>query len=269
MKIASAATVQEWRHTARQLLAEEISPAEVLWRDSTPAELVLDLGSASPAKTDDQSFRVPKAFLTILEHVCRHSNPQKWARLYEMLWRLTHGEKHLLSISSDPLVRALTAMQREVKRDAYKLTTFVRFREVQHEGESWFIAWYEPEHDVVELAFPWFRDRFTNMRFSILTPRKSAHWDMEKGWFTPGIAKQSLPEDDFEKLWVTYYCSTFNPARLKVKAMQAQMPKKYWKNLPEAAAITGLIQSSGGRTEEMISRAAAGKPGSGTLHPEK
>ncbi|MGO7668145.1 DUF4130 domain-containing protein, partial [Rhizobium ruizarguesonis] len=31
----------------------------------------------------------------------------------------------------------------------------------------------------------------------------------------------------FDDLWRTYYASIFNPARLKLKAMQAEMPKKY------------------------------------------
>jgi DNA polymerase len=34
--------------------------------------------------------------------------------------------------------------------------------------------------------------------------------------------------------------SIFNPARLKVKAMAKEMPKKYWRNLPEARMITEM-----------------------------
>jgi len=46
--------------------------------------------------------------------------------------------------------------------------------------------------------------------------------------------------------------SIFNPARLKIKAMQSEMPKKYWKNLPAARLIEELIAQSQTRTLEML-----------------
>ena len=42
--------------------------------------------------------------------------------------------------------------------------------------------------------------------------------------------------------------------RLKVNAMHAEMPKKYWKNLPEAELIRELIAGSPARAEEMLER---------------
>jgi hypothetical protein len=60
-----------------------------------------------------------------------------------------------------------------------------------------------------------------------------------------------------EETWRSYYASIFNPARLKVKAMQAEMPKRYWKNLPEAAMIKPLIANAGRTAREMMARAAA------------
>ena len=56
-------------------------------------------------------------------------------------------------------------------------------------------------------------------------------------------------EDRLEETWRRYYASIFNPARLKVKAMQAEMPKKYWRNLPEASLIKPLIEGAGRATE--------------------
>ncbi|MCZ3100059.1 DUF4130 domain-containing protein, partial [Acinetobacter baumannii] len=48
--------------------------------------------------------------------------------------------------------------------------------------------------------------------------------------------------------------STFNPARTNLKAMRAEMPKKYWRNMPETAAIPALVRAAAGRTEAMIER---------------
>ena len=97
------------------------------------------------------------------------------------------------------------------------------FREVPTDSGPWFVAWFEPDHFIVEANTKFFVDRFTSMRWSILTPDRCAHWDKEKLWFTEGVAKSEAPaEDAKENLWLTYYSNIFNPARVKVKAMQKE-----------------------------------------------
>jgi hypothetical protein len=72
-------------------------------------------------------------------------------------------------------------------------------------------------------------------------------------WFTHGVIKAEAPaEDAKENLWLTYYANIFNPARVKVKAMQKEMPKKYWKNLPEAELISPLLKAAPRRVNTMI-----------------
>jgi DNA polymerase len=95
--------------------------------------------------------------------------------------------------------------------------------------------------------------RFANMRWSILTPRGSVHWDgavMREG---PPARREDAPGGDpVEVLWRSYYASIFNPARLKVGAMLSEMPKKYWKNLPEADLIPQLIAGAQAREAAMV-----------------
>ncbi len=129
----------------------------------------------------------------------------------------------------------------------------MRFREIWHDGAKWFVAWFEPDHHIVEYNAAFFVDRFASMCWSILTPDRCAHWDGKQLAFTAGVAKSQAPcDDDVESLWLTYYASIFNPARVKVHAMEAEMPKKYWRNLPEAALIPSLLQQAPRRVERMI-----------------
>jgi DNA polymerase len=53
-------------------------------------------------------------------------------------------------------------------------------------------------------------------------------------------------------VWKTYYASIFNPARVKVKAMTKEMPKKYWKNMPETALIGELLAGAQRREAAML-----------------
>ncbi|MEM9599856.1 MAG: UdgX family uracil-DNA binding protein, partial [Pseudomonadota bacterium] len=80
---------------------------------------------------------------------------------------------------------------------------------------------------------------------AIITPERSAVWDCEHLRFGPGGQREDVQlEDPVEDQWKTYFSSIFNPARLKIDAMTAEMPKKYWHNLPEASLISELIQTA-------------------------
>src|SRR5690606_16389196 len=136
-------------------------------------------------------------------------------------------------------VLKLNGYARSVQRDLHKMKAFVRFRALREPGCGAedglrFVAWYEPAHHIVEAASGFFRERFANMRWSILTPGRCAHWEGDGAvWFSEGVGSEAAPaEDAFEDLWRAYYRSIFNPARLKVRAMMAEMPRRYWKNLP-------------------------------------
>ena len=116
-----------------------------------------------------------------------HRDPARHALLYRLLWRLAHGERHLLSVPTDADVRQAMQWAQDVRRDSHKMKAFVRFREVPGEHDR-FIAWSEPAHHILERVAPFFARRFAGMRWAILTPEASALWDGEALRFGPGGA---------------------------------------------------------------------------------
>jgi uracil-DNA glycosylase len=243
-----------WRTAARALAMNDVRPTDVTWRvaGNTP-DLFEELPSQPlPEIPSDATFNVPAKFVTLAQDAILHRDPNRFGLLYRLLWRLRSNHE-LLEIATDPDVIQLGAMAKAVRRDEHKMHAFVRFREIGRERESHYVAWFEPEHHIVALAAPFFARRFADMPWSILTPDLCAHWDGHEITFTPGVSKAEAPsEDHLEELWRRYYASIFNPARLKVKAMQKEMPKKYWQNLPEASLIKPLIAEAGQRTGAMI-----------------
>jgi DNA polymerase len=198
------------------------------------------------------AFSVPKHFVELAQRAILHRDPQRFAHLYRLLWRL-RSNHDLIQIATDPDVSRIEALAKAVRRDQHKMKAFVRFREIGREPKSRFVAWFEPEHHIVAATSPFFARRFADMAWSILTPDICAHWDGHAVSFTPGVDRSAAPSDDrLEETWLTYYASIFNPARLKTKAMQAEMPKKYWKNLPEAALIKPLIAEAERLSRQMI-----------------
>jgi probable DNA metabolism protein len=266
ISLNSETDFEGWRKAARALALNNVTPADVTWTvQGNEPELFEP--SAPPPEAPHGSFNVAAKFVELAQSAILHRNPERFAILYRLLWRL-RSNHDLLDVATDPDVAQLAAMAKAVRRDEHKMHAFVRFREVGRERESHFIAWFEPEHHIVELAAPFFANRFADMAWSILTPDLCAHWDGHAVSFTPGLSKSDAPsEDRLEETWRRYYASIFNPARLKVKAMQAEMPKKYWRNLPEASLIKPLIAGAERVTGEMIANAAT-QPHKSQKRPE-
>ena len=243
-----------WRAAARRLALEGVPPEDAVWSVGEPSDLfAADAPETSAEAAPGGTFTVPRALVELAEIAIQHRDPERFALLYGLVWRAHAGEKSIMEQATDPdLVRA-QALARAVRRDAHKMHAFVRFRIVEEDGRTRYVSWFEPDHYIVEANAGFFVRRFATMTWSILTPYRSAHWDGEQVHFTPGASRKDIPDDDaLEAYWRAYYAAIFNPARLKVGAMLGEMPKKYWRNLPEAAAIPELIRTAGSRVDSMV-----------------
>jgi DNA polymerase len=234
-----------WRNAARDLAEAGIPVSAIVWRVEGDDA---DLFSSKLVRIPAPCFPVPRAFIDLARDIVCHSDPQRFALLYAMLLRLK-SERRAMEDEADPLVRRLHGLAKAVRRDIHKMHAFVRFREI----DDCFIAFFEPEHHVLRRAASFFVNRFTNMRWSILTPELSIHWDGASLSEGPGAARAEASSlDPLEEMWRTYYASVFNPARLKVGTMLKEMPKKYWRNMPEASLVQPLIASARKRELDMI-----------------
>ena len=255
--LSGATDFDGWRAAARSLLAHDVPPEQVEWTtgEETPGLFANDRDAqVGDAPADERSaFHVPAAFIDLCRSVILHSDHDRFALLYRLLWRL-RSQRALLKVAVDTDVARAESMSKAVRHDIHKMRAFVRFREVAGvDGAPVYVAWFEPQHHIVEANASFFARRFTNRRWSILTPERSVHWDGKRLKFAPGAARSDAPDgDQLEDLWRTYYANIFNPARLKISAMQSEMPKKYWRNLPEAELIAPLIASARERTQQMI-----------------
>ena len=242
-----------WRTLARAALRAGVEPAAIAWEGDTQAGLLagVDVATLPPR---GPSPRVSGEFLTLADAVLCHRDPQRHALLYRLLWRLAHGESNLLDRATDADVRRAAELDKAVRRDTHKMKAFVRFREVPGERDR-FIAWFEPDHFIVDRVAPFFQKRFAGMRWAIVTPYRHVAWDGEALAFGPGGVRADAPADDArEDLWRTYYAHIFNPARINPRMMRQEMPQKYWKHLPETALLPTLLRDAGQRVQAMADR---------------
>ena len=259
MTVVAEHDLESWRATARRLLAADVPPEDVTWLAADRHQDVLPLDDAPddlPAAPPRD--RVPARFVAAARAVVLHRDESKWALLYRLLWRLTREDRHLLDFAADADVRRFDLMEQEVRRDAHKMHAFVRFRRLEDADGERYVAWYRPDHHIVAMTADFFVDRFRSQRWAILTPDRSAHWDGAALTFGPGLPRDAAPaEDEMETLWRAYYASVFNPARLNLKAMRAEMPTRHWATLPEAQLLPALVAAAPTRVRGMLDDRAA------------
>ncbi len=252
--LATPDDFEGWRDAARALALGRVPAEDVVWHAGDgPADLFGD--EAVMDAPADPNFTVPRAFVPLARDAICNRDPERFALLYALLLRLRENPR-LIDDHADPLLRRIDELAKAVRRDVHKMRAFLRFRELTEDGDTRFVAWFEPEHHIVRVNAAFFVRRFSTMRWSILTPELSIHWDGEHLAEGPPARREDAPEGDpLEETWKTYYASIFNPARVKIGAMLKEMPKKYWKNMPETALVPQLIAGAQAREAGMIATA--------------
>jgi len=244
-------TFERWRDAARDLAAHGVAQDQVTWAMEGDAASLFDAPDA-PLTGDPLAITVPKTFPPLAKQLCASRAPGAFDLAYRLLLRVS-SRPGLLSNRADEDVQRAEELTKNIRRDMHKMKAFVRFREVSRPGANrrQFVSWFEPDHRIEELIAGFFARRFGDMDWVIVTPEVTTRF--EAGKITHEAVETTRLElsDETEELWKTYYANIFNPARLKIKAMQSEMPKKYWKNLPEAALIPDLIAKAEAQVRDM------------------
>ena len=239
------------------LLVQGINWDRVEWCVSlSPADSALPTEDTSLQALKD----LPVGFRETLPLALLHREPARHVLLHRMAQRLWREPRSWQDSLHDDHIR-LMEWHRQVRRDMHKTKAFVRFNRVggtdQDAEQAEYVAWFEPVHHTLAEVAPFFVRRFTQMRWSILSPSATVRWDGHRLQLGPGANRNDAPPPDAgEALWLAYYASIFNPARVKISAMKKEMPEVYWKNLPEARLIPALLAQAPQRVSQMIASAA-------------
>ena len=261
-------SVVDWAgfsRAVRALRAEGVAPEQVAWRIDGADEPTPDLFAARDERRAADlpasgALPLPRGLVDAAREVFLHASAERLPLIHRLALR----------IAGDPLAwqdplhedrLQFERLQREVRREIHKMHAFVRFRRIEcPETGVRHVAWFEPGHHVLEAAAPFFARRFATLRWAILTPRVGVEWDGRALAGLPGARREDAPAADAgEALWLDYYRAIFNPARVKVAMMKKEMPVRFWKNLPEAAAVPELLAQAGERDRRMVAAGGAAR----------
>lgn len=241
----------DWAGFAAQLPAL-LAGGDAGWTQQVGRQAALFGGGAEASR---RPWVSPAGWDELGRRVAMHGDDTRYARLLAFARRLQR-EPSLWADVLDSDRRRLQAMARQVDREIHKMHAFVRFREVgddQAQGGRRHVAWFEPAHHILRAVAPFFVRRFAQHPWAILTPLGCLHWDGQRlTGAGPARREDAPPEDAGEALWLTYYRSIFNPARLKVAMMKREMPVRYWAQMPETQLISELVREAPRREGRML-----------------
>jgi probable DNA metabolism protein len=222
-RLANETDLAGFREEARLLLRQQVPPEAVHWE--APPEFDSEL-FADPAASDARSRGVPKAasaivpasFLRLCEVVVLHHDPDRFALLYRLLWRLVH-EPGLRNDPIDPDMLHAHQMAQSVRREIHKMKSLLRFHEIDDgSGRTLQVAWFEPAHHILGAVAPWFAKRAPQAAWAIITPERSVEWDGERLHYAAGVPQSQAPSPESgDQAWLACYRAAFSshgdPAR--------------------------------------------------------
>jgi uracil-DNA glycosylase len=268
-----------WRAASLEALAEGIAPEAIEWRvEQAPGlkqgQTLFDYGESTERATVSPavSVHVSKELGALIQDCALHCEPTRWAFLYKVLWRWQHSDRAVAS-PADADGALLYRMAKSVRRAKHDMIAYVRFRQQpQMARPPEYIAWYEPDHDVLAWAAEHFAQRMGRSSWMITTPRGAAFWDgqqlhLERRHALPGEHRVDTA-DKAEALWLAYYRSTFNPARLNETALEQHMPVRFWKGLPEGHLIPAMISEAKSGARRLAQASGVGALGGKSIPVE-
>ena len=247
---AAFSSFEAWRNAVRPLLAAGVRPGETR-----------SAGERTGPGSARLEVRLPGPTMQLLDSLACYRHAGRWELMYALAWRILYENPRLLEDAADRDVARARAMDSAVRRDIHKMHAFVRFKEIGAAGGApSYFAWFEPQHEILRTGAAFFVKRFRNMPWTIATPDGAAVWDGTQLCIvaSPPSTANRVPQDGCDDLWRTYYRSICNVARINPAAMQREMPRLYWRNLPEAAEIDALIRD--GRSRFAQRQRESGEP---------
>lgn len=206
-----------FRNKAQNLLARKVPPEAVHWSLRAPASGDMFTVAAPPAASRPSHLPkataaiVPASFLRLCELVVLHRDPERFALLYRLLWRLVH-EPTLRRDAIDADMVLAQHMAHAVRRDMNKMKLGLRLHAVHEPGRETplQVAWYEPAHHIVESLATHFARQLAPQRWAILAPELSLRGEGGSILFGLGVPRAIAPGPRAgEAQWLAAYHSAF------------------------------------------------------------
>lgn len=144
------------------------------------------------------------------------------------------------SLRGEEAVFALQSILKKISVEKERMLQFVRFSEMGSPGHEILYAEVEPAHDVLELIGEHFADRFSTEAFIIRDVERNkaivsagGSWYMAEDFSPDKLPEFTGEEEEFRRLWRTYYDHIGISERRNEALRRKFMPLRYARHLTE------------------------------------
>ena len=175
-----------WRAATRAHVLAGTPPETITWS--------IGGTTADPPPEGSGSFGVPRALVALAAQAIQARDPGRLDLLYRLVWRAQAGEP-VLQQRDDPELTRARRLALAVRAEAHRMRTHLRFLALPDPAATLYLGWYAPAHYVLEANAQLLARRFAALRFAVLTPEASTHWDGADLRFGPGLDPALVPDD--------------------------------------------------------------------------
>lgn len=174
--------------------------------------------------------------LSDIRYAFRLGNPNKATVIFKYIYKTFEERKNISAKFSEQVVLDFYDTIKKIANEVHKMKGFIRFNEC---ANGVYYAHFSPDNDITDLLLPHFKLRFKNMPFVIHDVKRNvlALYDGKESKVIKATSTLyvhlSEEEENFQKLWKTYYNSVNIKERKNEKLMNAFMPIRYHEHLTE------------------------------------
>lgn len=173
-------------------------------------------------------------------------HPQKNILLFNVIRKLVDSPASIENNLNDSDILLLHQLYKKVNKERLHIMQFVRFQKTLDEI---YFAPINPQHDALPLVIPHFKDRFADQKWIIydMTHRYGYFYDLhtaseitldwEEHFENEQLKPDALAADEhlIQTSWQKYFKALTIQERLNPKLHKQNMPRRFWKYLPEKA----------------------------------
>ncbi|WP_378185601.1 TIGR03915 family putative DNA repair protein [Aquimarina sp. W85] len=148
---------------------------------------------------------------------------------------------------SNPTIVKISQVAKMVSREKHRMEAFVRFQQTK---DNQYIAYVEPDFNVLPLISSHFKDRYADQQWLIYDSKRmyGIYYDLNEVKLitldlpskTEHKIKKNIASDtefNYQRLWSTYFEKVNISSRKNTKLHTQHIPLRYWKYLTEKTTI--------------------------------
>lgn len=202
--LAHQVDLATWRAATRHYVQKQVLPESISWRVAGKGETPWKL-QAPNSVDNDEPLNLPRKLVTAVLEALQARQPERFALLYRVVYRFTHGLLDMEDIREDPDIQQLRELVQNIKQETEQFRLAFSTFSNQRQSKS---LHYTPQNYIVEANGRFCIERDAQP-WEVITPYRRMWWDGNQLHFAMGEAEAAqvsadMWQKDGQGIWQGY-----------------------------------------------------------------